>query len=271
MSNAAPMSIRDNVGAALRFVRENWRFVAIAAAVSAAAQSVALLVLGSTPFGALLVGLITAATYAALTRAALSGTQSIQQGLALDGARVFAAMAAVGFFLSLIVIMLVFVAMSVLIAPFDAEVKAAGEDQAVLMDIMNRAGEANPGVIFWTIAIGAVLIFLITSRFFLAAPATVDQKRIVVFQSWAWTRGNLLRIMAARLMVLLPALILVGALQTLVALMLGAPTGDPATLMAYAAANPAFHAVASFLQIALYSALEAGLSANLYRSLKPAA
>ena len=122
MPEPVKLPIRDNVGAALRFVRENWRFVAITAAVAAAAQGLGLFVLGSSLVGVLLVGLITAAAYAALTRAALSGPQPIQPGLAADGARVFAAMAAIGFFLSLIVIMLVFVAMSVLIAPYDAEV-----------------------------------------------------------------------------------------------------------------------------------------------------
>jgi hypothetical protein len=270
-----PVSIRDNVGAALRFVRENWRFVLTVAAITAPLQGAAFLFMGATLSGLLLIGLITAVSYAALTRAALFGVGGAQQHLAGDGGRVFAAVAAIGFFLSIVFIMLLFVAMSVLIAPFEAEVKAAGEDQAALIAIMDRAVAAQPGTLGWTIAIGLALVFVITSRFYVAAPGCVDQKRVFVFESWKWTRGNFLRVMGARLMLLLPALILVWALQSLAGAALGAPAGDPAAVAAYAAANPApfatFYAVASFLQIVIYSALEAGLSANLYRSLKPPA
>lgn len=273
MPDAAKLSVRDNVGAALRFAREHWRFVLTVAAIAGVAEGVTFALMGATLSWMLLLGVINAAAYAALTRAALFGPGGVQQSLLADGARVFAAMAVIGFFLSIVFIMLLFVAMSVLIAPFEAEVKAAGENQAAMMDIMNRAVEGQPGTLAWTIVIGAVIVFLITSRFFLAAPASVEQKRIVVFESWKWTRGALLRIMGARLMLFVPALILVGALQSLVALVIGAPGGDPAALAAYAAATPAgfaaFYAAASFLQIAIYSSLEAGLSANLYRSLKP--
>jgi hypothetical protein len=275
MPDAAKLSIRDNVGAALRFVRENWRFVLVVAAIAAFAEGVTFFLMGATLSWMLLLGVITAAAYAALARAALFGPSGVQQSLPADGARVFAAMAVIGFFLTIIFIMLTFVAMSILIAPFEAEVKAAGEDQAALMEIMNRAVEGQPGTLAWTIVAGAVIVFLLTSRFYLAAPACVDQKRIVVFESWKWTRGNLLRIIGARLMLFIPALILVGALQSLVALAIGAPGGDPGALAGYAAATPAgfaaFYAAASFLQIAIYSALEAGLSANLYKSLKPPA
>ena len=57
------------------------------------------------------------------------------------------------------------------------------------------------------------------------------------------------------------------------AMLLGAPT-DPASLLAYGQANrfgfALFYASAIFFQLAIFSALEAGLSANLYRALKPA-
>jgi len=273
MAQVVPLSIRDTVGAGLRFVRENWRFVASVAAIAAGLEGVSYLVLGPSLPWMLLLLLITAGAYAALTRAALSGAADVRVHLPGDGGRVAAAMAGVGFFLSIIAIMLTFVAMSVLIAPYEAQVKAAGEDEAALAAIMNQAVAAQPGAIAWIMAIGAALVFLITTRFYLAAPASVAQKRVVVFESWVWTRGAMLKIAGARLLLLLPALIFAGAIQSLAAMALGAPAGDAVALAALAQSNQllftAFYAIASFLQIALYSALEAGLSANIYRSLRP--
>jgi hypothetical protein len=161
--------------------------------------------------------------------------------------------------------------MSILIGPHSAEVKAAGEDQEALRAIMNRAVEDDPGVITWTMIGGVVLGFALTTRFYLAAPATIDRQRITLFESWRMTRGNFLRIVGARLLLLGPAFILVSALQALIAGALGVSAGDPVAMLSYAGANPAgfalFYSASIFLQITIFSALEAGLSANLYRSL----
>jgi hypothetical protein len=118
---------------------------------------------------------------------------------------------------------------------------------------------------------GALLVFAITTRFYLAAPATIDRKRVTVFDSWRLTRGNFLRIAGARLLLLGPAFILASALQALLATVLGAPTGDPISMLNYAQANrlgfAVFYTISIFLQIVIYSVLEAALSAKIYRRL----
>ena len=77
----------------------------------------------------------------------------------------------------------------------------------------------------------------------------------------------------ARILLLLPALLLTNALASLVGLGLGFTTDDLVALSNQARANPAmfaaFYGIALFFQIAVYAALEAGLSTALYRALKP--
>lgn len=273
---AAPtqISIRDTVGAALRFTRENWQFVVTVAGVAALGQGVFLL-LGPNPLWMLAVLFAVVGAHTALTSAALDVPRPFTSRLAGDSARVALAMTAIGFFLAIMFVMLTFVAMSFLIAPYDAQVKAAGEDQAALQAIMTTALESQPHIMQWAMIVGAALVFAITTRFYLAAPATIYRQRLTIFESWRMTRGNFLKIIGARLLLLGPAFIFVQALQMLIAGVLGAPTSDPFAMLAFAQANMAgfafFYTASIFLQILIFSALEAGLSAKIYRALSPPA
>lgn len=263
--------IRESVGAALRFVRENWRLVLAAAALAAVGQGIFAL-LGANLVWLIAVFLALLIAHTALVSAALGVSPSVRQGLAANSARVGAGMAMIGFFLGLVFFVLSFFAMSALIAPFQDELKAAGENEAAMRAVLDQAVQANSGVMGWTMLIGALLVFALTTRFYVVAPATIDRKRITVFESWRLTRGNFLRIAGARLLLLAPAFIFVGALQTLVAQVLGAPSSDPFALLSYSQANPMgfalFYGGAMFIQIAIFSALDAGLSASIYRALK---
>lgn len=268
MPRNTPISIRDTVGAALRFVRANWRFVAGVSALAAVGQGV-LLLLGPNIawMAAVLIAVLVAHT--AITSAALAGHGAAPASLPANSARVGAAMAMIGIFLAIVFIMLTFAAMSVLIAPYQAQVQAAGEDQVALRAIVEQALQSRPDVMSGAMLIGALLVFAITTRFYLTAPATIDRKRITVFESWRMTRGNFLRIAGARLLLLGPAFVFVSALQALIATALGTPTGDPISMLRYAQGNQigfaAFYTISIFLQIVIYSSLEAALSAKIYR------
>jgi hypothetical protein len=176
--------------------------------------------------------------------------------------------------LVIIFIMLTFVAMSILITPYEAEVKAAGENQAALQAIIQRAINGRPEVTFWIMAIGAAIVFALTTKLYVAAPASIERGRVTLFDSWRMTRGNFLRIAGARLLLMTPAFIFVSALQTLVSIALRTPVADPAVMLQYAESNPllfaAFYTCSFFLQIAVFSALEAALSAKVYRALSAA-
>jgi len=265
--------IVESAGQAVRFLRENWRFGLGVAAIGAAAQTVAFAVFGLAPLWLIAAGIISAFVHATFVGVALKGQVGAGARTAGDGMRVFAAMSMVGFFSAIILFMVFYVAMGVLIGPYADEVRAAGQDAARLMAIYDRAAAAQPNVLMWAMVIAGLLILLVTSRLYLAAPATVDQGRIKVFDSWRWTKGNLLRIAVARVIVLGPALILVGALQSVVAAAFGAPAGDLAALSANARSISVvgFYFVAGVSQFLIYGLLEAGLVSYLYRGLRPPA
>ena len=158
--------------------------------------------------------------------------------------------------------------------PFAEELQAVGEDRAAATALLLRIIEAAPtpfaiaGLVF-----GAVWL-MITSRLYLAAPASLDMGRLVTLQSWAWTKGNMLRICAARLILLAPAYVLVSALSALVGGLMGADVSTPTGFVTFAQGNTLggalFVFATSVISLGLYSAFEAALSAYLYRGLKPA-
>lgn len=272
MSTQAPVSIKDSVGDALRFSRENWRFTMIVAGFGAAAI-VTSMMLGPLMLVVAPVALIVCHT--ALVLAALYGVPHVRPRLTADALRVGAAMAIVGLIIAILVIATAYIAMSVLLGPYAEQARAAGEDRAAIEALTRQAIEAQPHVATWAVGIAGLMIFVVTSLLFLGAPASADRKRVLLLETVRWSRANVLRIMGARLLLLLPAFILVGAVQSLLSAALGFSANDPAALMAQASANPAlfmlFFAAAVFVQLALYAALEAGLSVALYRRLAPPA
>lgn len=271
---SAKLQVREAIGAALRFVRGNIGFVAAIAGAGAFAHVALLGMLAAVPV-LLLPGFVAtwALLYAALTRAALSGPDAVRGALVRDAGRVAGSGAMVWFFFAIVAIVTAYAAMTLVIAPYAEEARAVKDNEAALAHLMQRAIAEQPNVLFWSMIVGFSVLLLLTSRLFLTAPASVERSRIVVFESWNWTRGNLLRIVGARVVLLGPALIFAGALQSLVGMAMGLGVADPIALAQSAQANPAafmaFYGSAQFIQIAVYIALEAGLSAALYRQLSP--
>ena len=275
MAEGGKVSMRDAIGAALRFARENIGFVAAVAGAGAIAHVVMLGALAAVPM--LLLPCLAATwalLYAALTRAALNGPGAVRGTLLRDAGRLAGSGAIVWFFFAIVALVTAYGAMTLVIAPYAEEARAMKDNEEALTQLMQRAIAEQPDLLFWAMVVGFAALLLLTSRLFLTAPASVDRGRVVVFESWAWTRGNLLRIVGARVILLGPALIFAGALQSLVGMGMGLGVADPIALAQSAQANPAafmvFYGAAQFIQIAAYFALEAGLSAALYRQLSPA-
>lgn len=279
---ASNVPVFESVGAAFAYVRENTRFIAIVAGAGAAAVTL----IGALTMALPAIGLATtlmttvaqAFAYAALTAAALFGAAEARSRWPRDGGRVWSAMAIIGFFLFIVMFVASMIASIVLfagpMAPYVDELQGAGSDNAAVIRIMMQFVEANPLPILLVTLFFGVIWMLLTSRLYLAAPASVDKQRILTFETWKWTKGAMLPITGARLLLLAPANIFVGAISHLIGRGFGLNTFDPNTAAAVAQSNPvgylAFVFIAAFLQLALYSALEAGLSSYLYRGLKPA-
>lgn len=274
--------IQESVGAALRFVRENLQLVLVASAIGAgvitALSAVALWVGPLALFANVAATIARAFVYAALIGAALSGAASVQTRLARDAWRVWAAMAIIGFFLFIVMFVLLIPGFVVLIAgpmaPYVEQLQAAGQDDAAVFAVTMRFVQENPLAIILFALFYAVAWLLLTSRLFLSAPASADQGRILTFETWGWTKGQMLRITGARLLLLGPAYVLVSALDYVAAVLVGLNPLDPMAAAGFAQANPAgflgYVFVTTFITVGLFASLEAGLSTYLYRGLKPA-
>lgn len=273
--------VRECVGAALRYVRENWRVIATIAALSASIATFLAVASNFAGPASVLITLISsfvgAATYGAFTSGCLSGFAGVRERLVGDGMRVWGAMAVVCFFLLIVFVVLGVpgvIVFAVLIGPrYGAELQNVSGDQAATAALMQRIVIENPGMILAFLVFYGVLLLALTSRLYLAAPASVEAKRILTFETWSWTRGNMWRIVGARLMLLAPAYLIAAGVSYILASAMGLNINDPASAQAFARAQVPLYAiylfVSGFLQLGLYSALEAGLSTYLYRGLKP--
>lgn len=278
----AQFSVRDCVGAALRFVRENLRFVATVAGIGAVGTGVIAAAAAAIPQIGLLTSIastvLQAFVYAALTAAMLFGAAAVRGRLVGDGGRVWLAMAIIGVLMGIVIFVVSIPVVITLIAgplgPYAGELQTAGSDQAAVMTVMLRFMQENPVAVLLVTLFFFAVWFLFTSRLYLTAPASVDQKRVMTFETWSWTKGNMLRIVGARLMLLVPAYLLTFALSYLIGYGFGIDPTNAAAIAAVAMANPVaflvYATASAFVTFVLYNALEAGLSAAIYRALKPA-
>jgi hypothetical protein len=115
----------------------------------------------------------------------------------------------------------------------------------------------------------------LSSRLYLAAPATVADARLRTFETWGWTKDNMLRICAARLLLLIPAWLVVTAAQSLIAAAVGFSQLDPLAGARVLEADPArfliYFIPAEILSLLVTLALEAALSSYLYKGMRPVA
>ncbi|MBI1252627.1 MAG: hypothetical protein GC189_14290 [Alphaproteobacteria bacterium] len=277
--------ILETASAGLRYAVQNWRANVPASAIGAIAMAVlGYLTLragaGANVGAALLTQIfglaVTGALYGFFVRGALGVSGSAAPGgVAVSIARVIGAMIVVGFFLFIVTVVMGIVALVILataIAPYAADFEAAQRDPQATMAVFERVMEANP---FPFLLVGVVFAFVwmaLTSRLYLAAPASVAEGRVMSFDTWRWTKGNMLRIIAARLILLAPIFVVVVVVQGVLGLAFGADPGDPAALERLAQSPVAYlvqSSVSNFVTFALLYAAEAGLSTYLYRGLRP--
>jgi len=222
---------------------------------------------------------VQAGVYAALIGAVLFGPATLRNRWLADGGRVWSAMVIVGFLLFIVFLVVSIPVMIVLaagpLAAYQQALERAGQDPNAVMEVFTRFATENPGAVLAVLLFFGAVWFFLTSRLYFAAPATVDAGRLLTLETWNWTRGHVLKIISARLMLLLPANILTGALGYMAGRLSGVDTMTFTPSMSVASTSNAgfviYVLLASFVAFALYSALEAALSTYLYKALKPGA
>lgn len=171
-----------------------------------------------------------------------------------------------GFLGLLGVLFLVFVGM-VVVAVGAVGALTSDATPETLWAALGPGGQLTLRLLIVGFLVGAMVISM---RLSLAPAATVAHKQILVFQTWALTKGQFLRMFAATVLVVFPPMI--------ASLVLGAIVGAAASL-AISGEPDAVNlptALVSGLIPSLISAfvilpLSAGLTAYLYRGLRPAA
>lgn len=283
MAEPGIISIRDAVGDALAGAREHLRFIGAVSVFGAAALALVAALALAAPAAGIVTGLagtfVRAVVYAAFVGAALAGAAGVRQRLGGDSWRIWVAMAVIGFFMFIVMTVLSIPGLIVLFAgpaaDYVGELQAAGADQGAVMQVMLRFAEQNPLAVILFVVFYLVVWLLLTSRLYLAAPASAGAGRILTFETWAWTKGAALKISAARVMLLGPAWVLVSALDALFGRLIGLDAFDPAAVVGAARAQPIQFLLYAFLSsvvsLAIYSSLEAWLSSTLYRRMRPSA
>ncbi len=210
----------------------------------------------------------TALYYAAAMRGAFGQGYGVNRDVVRDGLAVFTGVGVVGFFLLLALIATNLAANAILFAPFVEELQAAGEDPAVMQNVAERIVTENPEGVALVFALFAAITMLLTSRLYLAGPESVAAHRGRSFETWTWTKGNLLRIIAVRLVLLVPAY----ALSVLAGFVVAGPV---VALLSGAGNAPSAPAVAvglgivTFLMALVHQGLEAHVCVVLHKGLRP--
>lgn len=231
--------------------------------------------IGQMAFSALS-GLGVALFFAPAILSALGDDARLSPATLTRGGRLFAAMAVLGFFLFIVVVVGALpglIMVGLVFAPYQAELAAAQDNPAAAMALFQKVFAEQGAPLLLVGLIYALIWLALTSRLYLTAPASVAENRVASFETWRWTQGNLLRISAARLLTLTPPLLVAALVQAIVTSVLGLNTSDPAAVLAMVKTNPAPFLAATFISTAtsflIYGACEAALSAYLYRGLKP--
>ncbi len=272
---------------AWRFLQQNWRLMLPAAAITAAISMIGLaLVLAVRPAGSepqsmlavtvwdmavLAPGMIASLMFAAaVLRKALRDEFVGRSGLAFgaDEVRLLGVMAAFAcMLLPLFGLMFLVLSMFVFsrLAATPEELNALMADPEALSLALEAALGPEGVLAFSVLMIAGVALFAyITTRLAMVNAATVGERRIVIFQTWTWSRGNVWRILGAVILTALPVVFFQSLLESLgIEVLRAAPEGSAGMMTVLAVTG-----VTSFL-LALASMPSIALGAILYKGLRP--
>ena len=185
-----------------------------------------------------------------------------------DEIRLLAAQAAlIGFngIVLLVGLFFSFFLMALLIGAVGVTLPQAGAfDPAALREALGAKGQFAASIAFLPLLLVLVWIGL---RLLLVNPATIGARRVRVFETWSWTKGNVLALFASLILVVFPMALLLGVISGLLAPALGVDANDPATQLGYT--GLAYQCLTSMFSLLLVAGPVLGLSGYLYRGLNP--
>jgi len=269
------------------FLRDNWRMFVPAALAMALVSQIGFLLAGTSggaagaqsAFGGSLGDLAVAmpAVLASLVFAAAVLRKAVRNeftgpmglGFGADELRLLAIVAAYACMIiplgTLVFIIVTTTVLSRLAATPD-ELAALLDDPEALNTALTQA--LGPGgttaFLLFIMLVFAAAIYLFT-RLFMVNAATIGARRVLIFQTWSWSRGNVLRMCAAIMLTWFPAYVIDSLVVELGVTILGpmASQGNAGALLI------AFNAIATFVA-AMFGIPSIVLGAILYKGLRPA-
>jgi hypothetical protein len=82
------------------------------------------------------------------------------------------------------------------------------DPEAMNEAIIQALGENGAAALSLFIIFVFALFVLLATRLYMINAATIGEKRIVLFQTWSWSRGNILRMIAAMILTVLPVMLI---------------------------------------------------------------
>lgn len=138
------------------------------------------------------------------------------------------------------------------------------DPEAFSVALQNALGQAGTAAFLLFMFFVMGLLLYVFARLFMINAATIGERRVVMFQTWGWTRGNVLRALGAIVLTWIPAYI--GDMLVYdvgVALLNAVVTPQNAVI-----AIPVFKVTITFVA-AMLSIPSIALGAILYRGLRP--
>ena len=216
---------------AWEFLLENWRlFLPAAAIVAVVAQVGPLLAAFSAPqtaqpqtvmqnvlgdFFIYLPSMIVSLLYsAAILRKAVRNEVTGRFGLTFgtDEIRLVGVAAAMAcLFVPLISLVVIVLAVTVFskIATSQTALEALLADPDAMNDaIIAAVGEGGAAAISLFIMFMFAVFMVLAARLYMVNAATIGERRMVIFQTWSWSSGNVLRMLSAMILTILPVMLI---------------------------------------------------------------
>jgi hypothetical protein len=286
-TTAGKVPIIECVRSAWVFLFEHWRRFLPAALVAAAIAQVGLIlgVLTAAPaaatqtalqsfLGDLMIMLPAAFAglmfTAAVLRKAVRDEFIAPTGMAFgaDEVRLLgAAVAMMCMFLPLVA--LVFIVLTVVvfsrIATSDAALQALLADpEALNAAITTALGDGGAAALSLFILIVCVLFIVMAARLYMINSATIGERKIVLLQTWSWSRGNVLRVIAAMILTVLPVMMIDNLIVSIFSAIPVTPDGTAPSLplLLFAGFSVSFVTAITSIPVVV-------LGAILYKGLRP--
>jgi hypothetical protein len=156
-----------------------------------------------------------------------------------------------------------------------AQLQAAQTDPAAAEALVAKLFAGPGGLLFAALLVFLVGLFAwVAARLSLASAATIGEGRMLAFSTFAWTRGNALRILAVLLVLAAPLAFATALGASLIGALIGAAFGDTDAVFTAKSGALMAHAlflfVAAFGQLLVVTPAIVGAQAYLYKGLRPA-